>query len=784
MVGEDTCCPLCGCELDVQNADSLLPVGTILASDELHAYGSRSYWVGEAMRSYVAGPIYLARDLTEDVIVEVHEYFPPSFALERDANGSVLVCDELREAFEEDRARFLDEARALRTCEGMAGDALAAVARVRECFEANGTAYAVAEHVKGYTLNTLLTTQARFEPAMFLRRVLPLARSLEQLHGVGFVYGHVTPHNVVWSPEGELCLMGFGGWEAVKGDASAYAAPELSDVRSATSGMAPGAAPNAVPKMAPSVDVYGLCATLYFGLTGVEPIPASERLRTTDEGLPDPLVSLGAQGVVLQPVVERALTRGLALSTDERQQSMEELIAPLARSLAETERARKRLEQRGTSMLRNRCAWCMSLMEGSQTCPQCGRRLDMYHPAAHHLPLGTLLQDRYLVGASLGEGGFGITYIGFDVTLERTVALKEYFPSGLAARRAEESLEVVELRGVPTGSIERGSARFLEEARVLARPGAGSSAAVALDYFAANGTAYIVMEYVGGVALREYVREHGGKVSLGELLDLLVPMFNALRELHEEGFVHHDVSPENIVVGDGVARLVDFGLARGCEGESAALQTEFKHGYTPPEQYAGGGSGMWTDVYALSATIYECLTGRVPPDSLDRLVGEPMALPHELGADAFAEKPCEHKLVSVAILDAVARGEAKQIVELRLVEFECERNLEDILAIGRAVAVPHPVFEASCERLLVGACAANDVKANEAFDEVVVRIHRLERFGKGAGRDAGIAQIACCHVRRHSTVEYGGGRHAWGGAGAPWEHNLHCENSLAVCSLL
>ena len=616
LVEEGAHCPLCGCEIDVRNADSLLPVGTTLASDEPHAY-----WVGKAVRSQDAGPTYLARDLAEDAVVDVYEYFPSSLALVRDANGFTFAADEMREAFEEGRARFLEAARALRACSSEADDSLAAVARIRECFEANGTAYVVTEHVEGYTISTLLTTQVCFEPTMFLRRVLPLAHSLAQLHGAGIVYGHVTPNNVVWTSAGGLCLVGFGGWEAPKNDDLAYVAPELSGERSVTS------------SITPSVDVYGLCATLYFGLTGVEPISASKRLRITGEGLPDPLGSLGAQGVVLQPVVERTLMRGLALSPDERQQSMEELIAPLARSLAETERARKRLEQHGAGMLRNRCVWCMSPTRGSQTCPQCGRRADMYHPAAHHLPPGTLLQDRYMVGVSVGEGGFGITYIGFDAMLERTIAIKEYFPLGLATRRAEESLEVVGLRGVPTGSIERGGARFLEEARMLARPGAGSSAAVALDYFAANGTSYIVMEYVGGVNLREYVRERGGKVSFGELLDLLAPVFDALRELHEAGFVHRDVSPDNIVVGDGVARLVDFGLAGGCEEDSTVRHAELKQGYAPPEQYAGGGSGTWTDVYALSATMYECLTGQVPPDALDRLAGEPMALPHELGAD-------------------------------------------------------------------------------------------------------------------------------------------------------
>lgn len=235
-----------------------------------------------------------------------------------------------------------------------------------------------------------------------------------------------------------------------------------------------------------------------------------------------------------------------------------------------------------------------------------------------------------MVGTCLGEGGFGITYRGFDLMLERKVAIKEYFPMGLAVRDRTQSSEVREQPGAPAGSLARGGQRFLAEARTLAHPKVGS-AATSLDYLTANGTVYIVMEYVGDETLRDYVRRHGGRLALKELLTVTEPVFSTLEELHARGLVHLDVSPDNIVVGDQGARLVDFGLAREFAEEMSLPSYSFTYGYAPPEQHAGGGYGPWTDVYALSATLYECLTGEAPINSLDRIAGEKLPSLESLG---------------------------------------------------------------------------------------------------------------------------------------------------------
>ncbi|MCD8354775.1 MAG: serine/threonine protein kinase, partial [Clostridiales bacterium] len=291
------------------------------------------------------------------------------------------------------------------------------------------------------------------------------------------------------------------------------------------------------------------------------------------------------------------------------------------------------------------CLYCMSRvppqggakprkypLRVGESCPHCGLTQGTYTPAPHHLPPGTVLAGRYLVGRVLGEGGFGITYIGCDLRLEMKVAIKEYFPVDQVSRFSDNSLSVL----VRTGSGEReynnGLNRFLREARVMARMEKQPQIVLVRDFFEANNTAYIVMEYVEGTNLLELVEQRGGRIPAGELLPLIEPLFSALTALHEAGLIHRDISPDNLMLERGTIRLLDLGCAR----ESARNKTmtiALKQGYAPIEQYQQKGQGPWTDVYALSATIYYCLTGRVPPQALDRILEDELIPPRDLGVD-------------------------------------------------------------------------------------------------------------------------------------------------------
>ena len=285
------------------------------------------------------------------------------------------------------------------------------------------------------------------------------------------------------------------------------------------------------------------------------------------------------------------------------------------------------------------CPYCMGSVRPGEPCPVCGLTQGSYTPAPHHLPPGTVLMDRYLIGRALGEGGFGITYIGRDLRLEMKVAIKEYFPSDRAARDAALSMDVHSCMGRNNSGYEQGLSRFLCEARTMARMEKQPQIVMVRDYFEANNTAYIVMEYVEGTNFIDLAARRGGRIPASELFPLIEPLFTALSAMHKAGLIHRDISPDNLMLEQGSVRLLDFGCAReSSQGTDSTMAVALKQGYAPIEQYQCMGQGPWTDVYAISATIYFCLTGRVPPKSLDRLLSDELAEPRALGVDITLEQ--------------------------------------------------------------------------------------------------------------------------------------------------
>ena len=283
-------------------------------------------------------------------------------------------------------------------------------------------------------------------------------------------------------------------------------------------------------------------------------------------------------------------------------------------------------------MNRKYCPYCMTPLENEGACPNCGLTSGTYTPLPHHIPPGTVLMDRYLIGRVLGEGGFGITYIGCDLRLELKVAIKEYFPTNWVARHSQTSLSVSSYVGA-AGSYEKGKSRFLYEARTMAKMDKQPEIVSVRDFFELNNTAYIVMEYVDGTTFKELVAQRGGRIPAGELLHLMEPLFYALSAVHAAGLIHRDISPDNLMLERGGIRLLDFGCARESTQGTETMTITLKHGYAPIEQYQHKGQGPWTDVYGLSATIYYCLTGKAPPQALDRLMDDEIILPRRLGVD-------------------------------------------------------------------------------------------------------------------------------------------------------
>lgn len=289
--------------------------------------------------------------------------------------------------------------------------------------------------------------------------------------------------------------------------------------------------------------------------------------------------------------------------------------------------------QGGDQIVRQYCLYCMSPLREDRTCPSCGQAGNAYSPAAHHLPPGSVLAGRYLVGRVLGEGGFGITYLGCDLRLELRVAIKEYYPVDRVSRSSARSFWVEQHSGSLGESFEADRERFVQEARVMARMDKMPQIVSVRDFFQENNTAYIVMEYVDGTTLKELVARRGGKISAGELLPLVEPLFPALSAIHALDLIHRDISPDNLMLDKGGVRLLDFGCAREAAQGKNSMTVVLKHGYSPIEQYQHKGQGSWTDVYSLAATLYYCLTGTTPPQALDRICDEELTPPRQLGAD-------------------------------------------------------------------------------------------------------------------------------------------------------
>lgn len=252
-------------------------------------------------------------------------------------------------------------------------------------------------------------------------------------------------------------------------------------------------------------------------------------------------------------------------------------------------------------------------------CPKCGYLLGPAElPDA--LPVGTILNGRYVIGKALGQGGFGITYKSLDHKTGDVVAVKEFFPSSLCHRASEAHSISIASTGT-NDDFYWGRERFLREAETLAGLGDLPGIVHVHEYFEENGTAYFSMDYVEGQDLKGYLKQHGGRIRWDELKLIVLPIMSALEAVHNRGIIHRDISPDNIYIKEnGEAVLLDFGAARASLGErSKSISVILKPGFAPKEQYfSRGKQGRYTDVYAMGATIYRCLTGIEPPESLER----------------------------------------------------------------------------------------------------------------------------------------------------------------------
>ncbi|MBE5894575.1 MAG: serine/threonine protein kinase [Lachnospiraceae bacterium] len=265
------------------------------------------------------------------------------------------------------------------------------------------------------------------------------------------------------------------------------------------------------------------------------------------------------------------------------------------------------------------CLRCMKTSDDVGICPFCGREKSGQLTWSKALAPGTVLNNKILIGNILGKGGYGITYIGYDMLLEYRVAIKEFFPDEMVDR-AEDGKTVLVLDEVNGEEYQKETTAYLREARVLAEYSKFPGIVAIKDLFYENNTGYLIMEFLENGTLRKYIDAHGGWLGVEESLELMEPVISILGRLHQSGLIHRDISPDNIMMDeDGSIKLIDFGGSKkvGLNNQQVFLG---KWGFAPLEQMLSKISeqGPWTDIYGICATLYCMMTGDVPPASYER----------------------------------------------------------------------------------------------------------------------------------------------------------------------
>ncbi len=278
------------------------------------------------------------------------------------------------------------------------------------------------------------------------------------------------------------------------------------------------------------------------------------------------------------------------------------------------------------------CMNCFSVKGQYEVCPYCGYVEGTPPVQPHCLTPGTILGNHFIVGTVIGFGGFGITYKCYDTTLGITVAAKEFYPIGLVNRSPGQN-KVGLLSGEKRVQYSEQLKRFLMEAQSVAQFGKAKDIVNIYDYFEENGTAYIIMEYIDGILLKDYLEKQGA-MPPDVALSVIMPIIEAVKKIHSKGIIHRDISPDNIFITDEKSiKVFDFGAALLNDSkEGMAAEKVIKVGYSAPEQYRDKSrQGFYTDIYSVGAILYQMLTGKKPVESTEREYKDKMKSPLELG---------------------------------------------------------------------------------------------------------------------------------------------------------
>lgn len=294
------------------------------------------------------------------------------------------------------------------------------------------------------------------------------------------------------------------------------------------------------------------------------------------------------------------------------------------------------------------CMSCMTDIGKNLICPDCGSQPHENRNAVA-LPLKTLLNKRFLVGRVLGDpGGFGITYLVWDMLLDTTAAIKEFLPLSSVSRHSDNSSVKVNSKK-DQDSFNQGLRIFLKEAKILAQFSHPNIVRIR-DCFTSNNTAYLVMEYHQGAPLNQFIESSGGYLTEDRALEIILPILDGLDAVHSKDFLHRDIKPQNIyITTKGVPLLLDFGASRfALTGTDQTLTVMLSGGYAPFEQYhKKGRQGPWGDIYSVGATLYFMVTGKKPTNAIERQQHDSLVPP-------TIHNPALSESFSLAIMQAMS----------------------------------------------------------------------------------------------------------------------------------
>jgi serine/threonine protein kinase len=329
------------------------------------------------------------------------------------------------------------------------------------------------------------------------------------------------------------------------------------------------------------------------------------------------------------------------------------------------------------------CMGCFANKGEQETCPFCGYEETETQASLFLIPR-SILANKYIVGRVIGQGGFGITYLGWDLNLSIRIAIKEFFPQGLVSR-APGGNSVISYTGSIKDQFTFGVESFIREAKTLARFEQHPNIVTVRDFFKDNNTAYMVMTYIEGLTLLEHLNRAGDKIPVEQAVQIIILVIDALKEVHSAGIMHRDVSPDNIFIDhEGRVVLIDFGSARQKMREkSKSLSVILKAGYAPEEQYRSRGKqGPWTDIYAVAATFYRCITGQVVPDSIDRMIEDKLIPPSKL--DVSIDPALETVLLKALAVKAENRYRDLEEMQAALIAAGVKEEKAEVVSDNRS----------------------------------------------------------------------------------------------------